>query len=108
MDLRVQGHRVRTVAANSLSRSLLRTSFQRRTETGTFQIEMLTNGNLSSLFQAVIEATEESIINSMTMATTTTGRSGPNDACDPVGGAPGGDESTRTLSRASKFRARCE
>ena len=50
--------------------------FQRRTETGTFQIEMLTNGNLSSLFQAVIEATEESIVNSMTMATTTTGRNG--------------------------------
>ncbi|CAI8027831.1 Beta-peptidyl aminopeptidase BapA [Geodia barretti] len=50
--------------------------FQRRTETGTFQIEMLVNGRLSSLFQAVIEATEEAIVNSMTMATTTTGRNG--------------------------------
>jgi len=50
--------------------------FPSRTETGTFQIEMLTNGNLSSLFQAVIEATEEAIVNSMTMATTTTGRNG--------------------------------
>ena len=50
--------------------------FPSRTETGTFQIEMLINGRLSSLFQAVIEATEEAIINSMTMATTTTGRNG--------------------------------
>ena len=50
--------------------------FPSRTETGTFQIQMLTNGNLSSLFQAVIEATEEAIVNSMTMATTTTGRNG--------------------------------
>ena len=50
--------------------------FPGRTETGTFRIEMLTNGNLSSLFQAVIEATEEAIVNSMTMATTTTGRNG--------------------------------
>lgn len=50
--------------------------FPSRTETGTFQIEMLINGRLNSLFQAVIEATEEAIINSMTMATTTTGRNG--------------------------------
>ena len=48
--------------------------FSNRTETGTFQIKMLVNGRLSSLFQAVIEATEEAIVNSMTMATTTTGR----------------------------------
>jgi D-aminopeptidase len=48
--------------------------FPNRTETGTFHIEMLINGRLSSLFQAVIEATEEAIVNSMTMATTTTGR----------------------------------
>ena len=50
--------------------------FPNRTETGTFQIEMLINGRLNSLFQAVIEATEEAIVNSMTMATTTTGRNG--------------------------------
>jgi len=50
--------------------------FPSRTETGTFQIEMLINGHLNSLFQAVIEATEEAIVNSMTMATTTTGRNG--------------------------------
>lgn len=50
--------------------------FPSRTETGTFQVKMLVNGRLSSLFQAVIEATEEAIINSMTMATTTTGRNG--------------------------------
>ena len=48
--------------------------FPSGTESGTFQIEMLINRRLSSLFQAVIEATEEAIINSMTMATTTTGR----------------------------------
>ena len=50
--------------------------FPSRTETGTFQIQMLINGRLNSLFQAVIEATEEAIVNSMTMATTTTGRNG--------------------------------
>ena len=50
--------------------------FQRSTETGTFQIEMVVNRRLSSLFQAVIEATEEAIVNSMTMATTITGRNG--------------------------------
>ena len=48
--------------------------FPSRTETGTFQVKMLVNGRLSSLFQAAIEATEEAIVNSMTMATTTTGR----------------------------------
>ena len=48
--------------------------FPNSTEAGTFQIQMLVNWRLSSLFQAVIEATEEAIINSMTMATTTTGR----------------------------------
>lgn len=50
--------------------------FSTSTETGTFQIQMLVNRRLSSLFQAVIEATEEAIVNSMTMATTTTGRNG--------------------------------
>ena len=50
--------------------------FPSRSETGTFQIEMLVNGRLSTLFQAVIEATEEAIVNAMTMATTTTGRNG--------------------------------
>ena len=48
--------------------------FPSRTETGTFRIQMLVNGRLNSLFQAVIEATEEAIVNSMTKATTTTGR----------------------------------
>ena len=50
--------------------------FSNSSETGTFQIQMLVNRRLSSLFQAVIEATEEAIVNSMTMATTTTGRNG--------------------------------
>lgn len=48
--------------------------FPRRTESGTFQIQMLINSRLSSLFEAAIEATEEAVINSMTMATTMTGR----------------------------------
>lgn len=50
--------------------------FPSSTETGTFQIKMLVNRRLSALFQAAIEATEEAIVNSMTMATTTTGRNG--------------------------------
>ncbi len=50
--------------------------FPSNTENGTFQIQMVVNRQLSSLFQAAIEATEEAIINSMTMATTTTGRNG--------------------------------
>ena len=47
--------------------------FPRSTESGTFQIQMSVNWRLSSLFQAVVEATEEAVVNSMTMATTTTG-----------------------------------
>ena len=50
--------------------------FPSNTESGTFQIQMVVNRRLSSLFQAAIEATEEAVINSMTMATTTTGRNG--------------------------------
>ena len=50
--------------------------FPSNTESGTFQIQMVVNRSLSSLFEAAIEATEEAIINSMTMATTMTGRNG--------------------------------
>ena len=50
--------------------------FPRSTDNGTFKIDMVVNWQLSTLFQAVIEATEEAVINSMTMATTTTGRGG--------------------------------
>ena len=50
--------------------------FPSSTDVGTFQIQMVVNRQLSTLFQAAIEATEEAIINSMTMATTTTGRNG--------------------------------
>lgn len=50
--------------------------FPRYTENGTFQIKMVVNSRLSSLFEAAIEATEEAVINSMTMATTMTGRNG--------------------------------
>ena len=42
---------------------------------------MVVNRRLSSLFQAAIEATEEAIINSMTMATTMRGR---NDRTMPA------------------------
>jgi D-aminopeptidase len=48
--------------------------FPNNVENGAFQIQMLVNQHLNLLFQAVIEATEEAIVNSMTMATTTTGR----------------------------------
>ena len=85
--------------------------FPNSTETGTFEIQMLVNWRLSSLFQAVIEATEEAIINSMTMATTTTGRNGQNDVRDSVGGAPKGDEGTRTLkvlSRVDTIQVGCK
>ena len=50
--------------------------FPRNTENGTFKINMVVNSRLSSLFEATIEATEEAVINSMTMATTMTGRNG--------------------------------
>ena len=50
--------------------------FPRYTDNGTFKINMVVNSRLSSLFEAVIEATEEAVINSMTMATTMTGRDG--------------------------------
>lgn len=46
------------------------------TENGTFQIRMVENWRLSALFEATIEATEEAVVNSMTMATTTGGRDG--------------------------------
>ena len=48
--------------------------FPRNTENGTFQIQMVVNHRLSLLFEAAIEATEEAVINSMTTATTMTGR----------------------------------
>ncbi len=50
--------------------------FPSNTENGTFQIQMVVNRRLSLLFEAAIEATEEAVINSMTMATTMTGRNG--------------------------------
>ncbi len=48
----------------------------RRTEDGTFPITMLANRRMDALYQAVIEATEESILNSMTTAVTTIGKKG--------------------------------
>ena len=48
----------------------------RRTDDGTFPITMLANRRMDALYQAVIEATEEAILNSMTTAVTTVGRNG--------------------------------
>ena len=48
----------------------------RRTDDGTFPITMLANRRMDALYQAVIEATEEAILNSMTTAVTTIGRNG--------------------------------
>ena len=42
----------------------------------TFPITMLANRRMDALYQAVIEATEEAILNSMTTAVTTVGRNG--------------------------------
>jgi D-aminopeptidase len=42
----------------------------------TLSIQMLRNNRLDPLYQAVIEATEEAVVNSMTTATTTVGRNG--------------------------------
>lgn len=58
--------------------------FPRNTESGTFQIQMVVNRRLDLLFQAAIEATEEAIINSMTMATTMTGRNGQTMQAIPL------------------------
>ena len=46
------------------------------TADGTFQMRMVENWRLNALFEAAIEATEEAVVNSMTMATTTVGRNG--------------------------------
>ena len=48
----------------------------RRTADGTFSFTMLSNNRMDTLYQAVIEATEEAIVNSMTTAVTTVGRGG--------------------------------
>ena len=46
------------------------------TEDGTFQMRMVENWRLSPIFEATMEATEEAVVNAMTMATTTVGRNG--------------------------------
>ncbi len=48
----------------------------RRTTDGTFSVTMLANHRMDALYQAVIEATEEAIINSITAGVTTVGRGG--------------------------------
>jgi len=48
----------------------------RKTEDGTFTVRMISNNRMNALYQAVIEATEEAIINAMTTAVTTVGKNG--------------------------------
>lgn len=48
--------------------------FQRNSPKQFHSIKILTEGNLNPLYQAVIEATEEAVLNSMCMATDTYGR----------------------------------
>lgn len=48
----------------------------KRSEEPTMSITMLRNGWMDALYEAVIEATEESVLNAMTTATTTIGRNG--------------------------------
>lgn len=48
----------------------------KRSEEPTMSITMLRNGWMDALYEAVIEATEESVVNAMTTATTTIGRNG--------------------------------
>lgn len=48
----------------------------RLTDDDTFEMRMLKNSKMDAIFEAVIEATEEAIINSMTTAVTTIGRNG--------------------------------
>jgi D-aminopeptidase len=48
----------------------------RKTDTGAFPIKMLSNDRMDPLYQAVIEATEEAVINAMTAAVTTVGKDG--------------------------------
>jgi D-aminopeptidase len=53
----------------------------RRTPTArTFTTTELGNEDMSALFQAVVEATEEAVYNSLTMATTITSRGGTVEA----------------------------
>jgi D-aminopeptidase len=47
-----------------------------RTKSLTLNIKMMVDDRLNPLFQAVVEATEEAIVNALTMATTTVGRDG--------------------------------
>ena len=48
----------------------------RRTGNGMFPLNILADHRLDGLYQGVVEATEEAIINSMTTAVTTTGKNG--------------------------------
>jgi len=48
----------------------------RKTEKGMFPIKILSNDRMDPLYQAVIEATEEAVINAMTAAVTTVGKDG--------------------------------
>ena len=52
--------------------------------TGEREVVTLGNDSMSPLFLAVVEATEEAIYNSLTKATTTTGRGGHTVAALPI------------------------
>ena len=56
-----------------------------RPENGTFALNILADYQLDGLYQAVIETTEEAIVNSMTTAVTTTGRKGRIIKAIPLG-----------------------
>lgn len=68
----------------------------RDTGTGSSSPGVLGNDQMSPLFLAVVEATEEAIINSLFMATTTTGRDGHTSQALPIG---------RTLEILKKYNA---
>ena len=56
-----------------------------RPENGTFALNILADYQLDGLYQAVVETTEEAIVNSMTTAVTTTGRKGRIIKAIPLG-----------------------
>lgn len=70
-----------------------------RQGSGLRQVELIGNDQISPLFQAVIEATEEAICNSLLMATTTTGRNGNRAEALPV------DRTIETLKKYGAIKA---
>lgn len=71
-----------------------------RIRAGSRQVELLGNDQISPLFQAAIEATEEAIYNSLFMATTMTGRNGNSVEALPV------DRTVEILKRYNAIKAK--